>query len=258
MFLISNYLDYKIKSINEHSVHSPFVFDLLLNVIYDRANYYSYQVIETVRTNLLQSKKIVFCDDLESGSIKSNSKTKTVNELAKIAAKPAKYAQLLFRLVNRFQPTNIIELGTSLGISTSYLAAANSKIIISTIEGCGEIAQIAKQNFEKLKLNNIEPFIGNFDDLLPVILEKKDKVGLVFFDGNHRKEPTLNYFKQCLDKANENSVFIFDDIYWSPEMKEAWEEIKKNEHTTVTIDLFYMGIVFFKKDQVKEHFMIQY
>ena len=151
-----------------------------------------------------------------------------------------------------------MELGTSLGISSAYLAAANSGSKLITIEGCKEIADVAAQNFTKLELKNIEQVVGNFDKVLPEVLKKTDQLDLVFFDGNHQKEPTPNYFKQCLEKANEKSVFIFDDIYWSREMKEAWEEIKNNKKVTVSIDLFYMGIIFFRKEQVKEHFMIRY
>ena len=109
-----------------------------------------------------------------------------------------------------------------------------------------------------MELQNIEQHVGNFDDVLPKILSEKEKIDFVFFDGNHRKEPTLNYFRQCLDKVHEGSVFIFDDIYWSLEMKEAWSEIKMNEQVTVTLDLFYLGIVFFRKEQVKQHFIIRY
>jgi predicted O-methyltransferase YrrM len=161
-------------------------------------------------------------------------------------------------LVNRFQPEEVLELGTSLGISSAYLASANSKIKVITIEGCKEIAEKAKENFKKLGLQNIEQHLGNFDDVLPQLLSEKKKIDFVFFDGNHRKEPTLNYFKQCLAHAHEGSIFIFDDIYWSSEMKEAWNEIKMNERVTVTLDLFFMGIVFFRKEQVKQHFIIRY
>jgi predicted O-methyltransferase YrrM len=258
LFLIYNYLVYRFKSTNKHGVHSPFVYELLTNVIYNKTGYYTYQAIEELRGKLLTSRKIIECTDLGAGSLKNNSKKKSIKQIARNTLKSPKYAQLIFRLVNHFQPKQIIELGTSLGITTAYMASVNSKANITTIEGCNEIADVAKQNFEHLELKNIEQLTGNFDSVLPEVLNKKEKPDFVFFDGNHRKEPTLNYFKQCMQKAHDGSVFIFDDIYWSAEMKEAWEEIKQNDRVTVSIDLFYMGIVFFRKEQAKQHFIIRY
>ena len=249
---------YRAKSVNEHRVHSPFVYDLLLSTIYNKKKFYAYIQLEKLRNALSLSNQKVNCIDLGAGSKINNSNTKSVQTILYSSSKPAKYAQLLFRLVNHFQPTTILELGTSLGISSGYMASANSKSKLITIEGCEEIANIAKSNFQKLELKNIEQVVGNFDEVLPTVLKNINQLEFVFFDGNHRKEPTLNYFSQCLEKANEKSVFIFDDIYWSKEMKEAWEEIKKNEKVTVTLDLFYLGIVFFRTEQVKQNFIIRY
>lgn len=243
---------------NEHGVHSPFVYELLLSTIYNKRNFYAYLQIEKLRNALSLSDEKLECVDLGAGSHVKNASKKSVKDIVSSAAKSPKYAQLIFRLVNHFQPNTILELGTSLGISSAYMAAANSKSKIITIEGCKEIADVATKNFQKLEFKNIEQHIGNFDEVLSGVLKKINQLDFVFFDGNHRKEPTLNYFKQCLEKANEQSVFVFDDIYWSSEMKEAWEEIKNHEKVTVTLDLFYMGIVFFRKEQVKEHFIITF
>lgn len=258
MHQIRNYLIYRIKSVNEHGVHSPFVFDLLLSTVYNKRNFYAYLQIEKMRNALSLSNEVVECKDLGAGSSVNNNSKKSLATIVSSAAKPAKYSQLLFRLVNHFQPQTVLELGTSLGISSAYMATANSKSNLITIEGCEEIAAVAKRNFQNLELKNIEQLVGNFDEVLPDVLKKVNQLDFVFFDGNHRKEPTLSYFKQCLEKANEKSVFIFDDIYWSAEMTEAWEEIKKHEQVTVSLDLFYMGIVFFRKEQVKQNFIIRY
>jgi predicted O-methyltransferase YrrM len=244
--------------VDEHGVHSPFVFDLLIGTIYNRRDYYAYKKIEQLRAHALESKQQVNCIDLGAGSLVQNKQSKLVKQIAASAVKPQAFSQLLFRLVNHFQPGTVLELGTSLGISTAYMAAANSKTKVVSIEGCPEIATIAKQNFQRLGLKNIEQVIGNFDDVLPQVLSKIEKLDFVFIDGNHRKEPTLAYFKQCLDRSHSESVFVIDDIYWSAEMKQAWQEIKDNPQVTVTIDLFFMGIVFFRKEQVKQHFVIAY
>lgn len=256
--ILLNYLIYRAKSVNEHGVHSPFVYELLLSTIYNKRNFYAYLQNEKLRNALSLSDEKLECIDLGAGSQVKNVSKKSVKDIVSSAAKPPKYAQLLFRLVNHFQPTTILELGTSLGITSAYMSSANSKSKIITIEGCKEIAEVANKNFQKLELKNIEQVVGNFDEVLPDVLKKIDQLDFVFFDGNHRKDPTISYFKQCLEKANEQSVFVFDDIYWSSEMTEAWEEIKKHEKVTVTLDLFFMGIVFFRKEQVKEHFIIRY
>lgn len=253
---IYHYLLHRIKATNEGGLHSPFVFNLLTNAIYVKAGYYPFKKIEKLREQLLDSKKTIRCIDLGTGNKKTADKK--VSYIAKLSAKSPEQAQLLFRFVNYFQPEQIIELGTSLGISTAYLASANSKTQLITIEGCPETARIAQQNFKDLKLKNIESLIGNFDEVLPKVLSKVSTLDFVFFDGNHRKEATLNYFEQCLQKANQDSVFVFDDIYWSDEMMQAWEEIKNNSSVTVTVDLFFMGIVFFRKEQAKQHFLIRF
>ncbi len=256
LFFIYHYITHRLKAGNEHSIHSPFVYGLLMDVIYVKANFYPFKKIEKVREQLIDSKKTIHCIDLGAG--KGKSINKKISRIAKHSAKSSKQAQLLFRLADHFQPSQIIELGTSLGISTAYLASANSKIQIITIEGCRETAEIAEQNFKHLKLKNIKQVVGNFDSVLPEILDECQNLDFVFFDGNHRKESTINYFNQCLEKSNEATVFVFDDIYWSDEMMEAWKEIKDNKRVTVTIDLFFMGIVFFRKEQAKQHFLIRF
>lgn len=272
---IYNYFIFKSKAINEHGVHSPFVFDLLMNIIYNRNNYYWYKRIENVREQLLNSKKTICGIRTESivcpkaidknnpeGNVVHDKKFKTVEktvaQITKGSSKSAKYSQLMFRLVNHFQPPQIIEIGTSFGINTAYMAAANSKTEIITIEENPEIAEIARQNFKHLKLKNIVQKIGNIDDVLPGILVEYQNLNFVYFDENHCKQNALGYFYSCLEKADEKSVFVFADMYLSSEMKEAWNEIKNNNRVTVTLDLFFICIVFFRKEQVKQHFLIKY
>lgn len=259
LFSAYHYLRYRVKAVNEHGIHSPFIYNLLNAVIYNKNSYYAYEHIEQSRKKLESSIKKVTGNDLGAGGDKNHSPiNKSVKKILSKSVKPPKYAQLIFRLVNYFQPKNSLELGTSLGITTCYMAAANTNSTVFTIEGSEAIANIAMEQRATLPYKNIKQLIGNFDTILPKILEKLDSVDLVFFDGNHRKNPTLDYFNLCLIKSHPKSVFIFDDIYWSKEMKEAWEIIKKNDRVTVSIDLFYMGIVFFHKEQVKQHFIIHF
>jgi predicted O-methyltransferase YrrM len=226
-------------------------------VINKKGSYYSFDKIELLRKKLLASQRQIDVTDMGAGK----SGKRTISEIAQRSAKSAKYCQLLFRIAYHLKPATILELGTSLGISTNYLASADPKAKIITIEGCPNTAAEAKKNFESLGLKNIESVIGNFDSTLPAVLANSQQltaIGLIFIDGNHRKEPTINYFSQCLSHATNDSVFIFDDIHWSDEMEEAWEEIKAHPQVTVTIDLFFLGLVFFRKEQAKENFTVRF
>lgn len=258
LFFIGKYLIYRRVRTNQHGIHSPFVFDLFNKVIDNKTPFYAYSRIENIRARLLKNDTKINPTDLGAGSFKKNSPVRSVKDITSAAAKAPKHAQLLFRLVNYFQPQTILEIGTSFGLSTMYLAIANSKSEVITIEGCPQTRQIAISNFKEAELTNIRSLEGNFNTVLPELLSSVPKLDLVFFDGNHKKNPTLSYFTQCLEKADNESIFIFDDIYWSKEMAEAWAEIKAHPKVTVTIDLFQMGIVFFRKEQTKQHFVLTY
>lgn len=252
-----DYLKHRLTAKSRHGTHSPFVYKLADEVIYDFSAKKVYDAIETQRKKLLNDDTLITVTDLGAGSHLNKNRTKKVSEIAKNALKTKKLAQLIHRLAANQKAENIIELGTCLGITTAYLATAQPAANIITIEGCPETAKVAYQNFRDLKLNNIELQVGNFNDLLPKEIEKQQKLDFVYIDGNHTKEATLNYFKQCLAKVHENSLLIFDDIYWSEGMKEAWTEIKNHPDVTVTIDLFWIGLAYFRKGQVKEHFKLK-
>jgi predicted O-methyltransferase YrrM len=258
VFFASKYLKYSRLKKNAHGIHSPFVFGLYNYVINHKAHYYAYPLLDSIRNELLKDQRMISIKDLGAGSGFGLRDKRKIKQIAKTSAKSPKHARLLFRLANHFQPKTILEIGTSLGISTMHLAIAQAKSKVITIEGCPETRKIALENFEKAGLDNIVSHEGNFDTLLPGILSETNQLDLVFFDGNHRKEPTLKYFEMCLKKAGNESVFIFDDIYWSKEMADAWETIKAHPKVTVSIDLFQLGIVFFRKEQAKEHFILSY
>jgi len=257
---IIKYLKYKIGSKHKHGhgIHSPFIYELLRKVIEGKVNSERFSDIENLRKQLLKNDNSIVVRDLGAGSKVSKTRERKISEIAKNALTREKYARLLFRLVDFFKPKNIVELGTSLGISTLYLATASGNSHIITLEGSEEVAKIARHNFELLKCKNIEIQIGNFDDVLPVVLGKIESLDFVFFDGNHQKEPTLRYFEACLERKNNNSVFIFDDIHWSEGMESAWNEIKRHEKVVVTIDLFFFGLVFFRKEMSKQNFIIKF
>lgn len=242
-----------------HGVHSPFVFDFITNVLNDDRHFYSYDSIEQIRQNVLKDNKVLTITDFGAGSTVSKSNQRKVRDIARSALKPKKFAQLMFRIVNYYGVKTILELGTSLGITTSYLASANLQGTVYTFEGAMEVAAIAKDNFNHLALNNIYVIEGNFDDTLEPAVKRINIIDFAFIDGNHRKEPTIRYFEQLLEKATESSIFIFDDIHWSRGMEEAWDYIRQHLSVKLTIDLFFIGIVFFRKEnKVSQHFKIRF
>lgn len=225
----------------------------------DTRHFYAYNTIEFMRERMKQNKTILTIDDYGAGSTITSSNKRKVNSIAYAALKPKKFGQLLFRIVNFYSAKSIVELGTSLGITTAYLAAGNVLGKVCTFEGAHEVAEIAEDNFYKLSLKNIKVIEGNFDNTLLPELSNLNEIDLAFVDGNHRKEPTLRYFEQLLTKTHEHSILIFDDIHWSNEMEEAWKMIKQHSSVTLTIDLFFIGIVFFRKEhKAPQHFTIRF
>ena len=240
-------------------MHSPFVFGFILHVLNNKSGYKMPDEIEGLRNQLLSDKRVFKIEDLGAGSRVSATKERSVQQLAKSALKPKKYAQLLFRLVKHYQPKTILELGTSLGITTAYFAAANTTAHITTIEGSKAIAEVAKENFSKLSQQNIKLLQGNFDEVLPSVIHQLSSIDLAYIDGNHRYKPTIEYFHQILTKTNNDSILVLDDIHWSEEMEKAWEEIKTNPSVKCTIDIFFLGFVFFRSEfKTKQHFSIRF
>lgn len=252
------YAKYRLKSGNEHSIHSPFVFELYNDVITDTTPFYIYDDIESIRAKLLLTDMEISIEDYGAGSKINSSNKRKIKDIAKHTLKSPKYGQLLFRLVKNFKPNTILELGTSLGLSTLYLAAANKNIEVTTVEGCPNTAKVAQINFDKIGFKNINLMNESFDTFLPNYLKKTKQLDFVFFDGNHTEEATLNYFNLCLEKTNNKSVFVFDDIHWSEGMIKAWGTIKKHPKVTTTIDLHFLGVVFFNADLSKEGFVLKF
>lgn len=240
-------------------MHSPFVFQFILHVLNNNSGYEAPVAVEALRSELLIDERLLDIEDLGAGSRVAARKQRTVRNLAKTAVKPKKYGQLLYRLVKHYQPQNIVELGTSLGLTTAYLATANPDANIVTIEGSEAVHRIAKDNFNTLHLQNIEALHGNFDTVLPQVMPTMDKIDLGFVDGNHRLKPTLAYFEQFLAKAHNDTILIFDDIHWSEEMEQAWQQIQEHPRVLCSVDIFFLGFVFFRNEfKEKQHFAIRF
>lgn len=242
-----------------HGMHSPFVFELITKVMNDNRHFYAYEQVEQLRHALLGDETKLTIEDFGAGSRVKKNNVRSIQDIAHSSLKPKKFGQLLFRIIAHYQPSVLLELGTSLGITTSYLASAKADAKVVTMEGAKEVAATARTNFGKLSLHNIELVEGNFDETLPATIEKLKRIDFAFVDGNHRYEPTVRYYHSLLPAMHEHSILIFDDIHWSKEMEQAWEEIKNDSAVTLSIDLFFIGLVFFRKEQkVKQHFTIRF
>lgn len=236
-------------------MHSPFIYDLVTKCFYDRTEHPEYAALTSYRSELLQNPDKITITDFGSGSKVFKSDERAINAIAKTSGTSLKNTKLLFRIARYFQSASILELGTNLGLATHAMALANPKAEITTIEGCTAVLNVAEQQFFTKKLSNITTVQGDFKSKIQELTQ--ENWDLIFFDGHHSKEATLSYFKMLLPTAHNDSVFIFDDIYWSKGMTEAWEIIKDHPQVTVTVDTFNWGLVFFRKEQVKEHFKIR-
>jgi predicted O-methyltransferase YrrM len=261
LFQIKSYLKFLWQSKNEHAVHSPFVFNLLTKCFYDTKSKPEYALLKQYRNSLLQNKNTIEVADFGAGSRVFKSNKREVAQIAKTAGITPKRAELLFRIVNYFQPDTTLEIGTSLGLATSALAlgsrSVGTKAKITTLEGCPNTMAIAKNQLQLLNVYNVESVVSEFGDYLQSQNLKSKIYNLIYIDGNHQKQATLEYFELLLPTITNDTVWIFDDIHWSAEMEEAWEIIKKHPKVTVTIDTFQWGLVFFRYEQPKEHFVIR-
>lgn len=259
--LALHYLRYLLTASNGrgHGIHSPFVYDFVEQVLNGREHPEAFDRIEAHRRTLKQSTEKLVVQDFGAGSAYGTRTERTVGSIARHAAKSPRLAQLLYRIAGQYGCRQVLELGSSLGISTAYLASAPCVERVLTIEGASAIAAKAREGFEKLGLSNITLLEGNFDLVLPDALQRMPQPDLVFIDGNHREEPTIRYFQQCLPHVRDETIMIFDDIHWSAEMESAWSAIKAHPQVRCTIDLFFVGIVLFRKAfREKQGFVIRF
>lgn len=253
------YLNYRLTAHTEHDVHSPFVYSFYQELIAHPAPVEDFTELERVRKQLLRNQTTIRMTDLGAGSKTLDSNTRSISDIARHGIARKKQAEFLYRLVKRFAPQSMIELGTSVGLSSLYLARAQPASRLYTIEGCPELAAFAQQQFVQQGLSNTVSITGNFDEELPKVLSTLERVDFVYFDGNHAYEPTLRYFNMALAKKHAGSVFIFDDIYWSAGMEKAWQEIHTHPDVRLSMDFFQFGIVFFRTEQKnKEHFVLKF
>ncbi len=257
LFPVFQFIRYWLYKVNEHSLHSPFLYRFYTEVIKADGKT-GFEPLERLRKNLLNSQESLSVLELGAGSRVDNGSTRKVADIARHASTPSSFSRLLYRIIKQQNFSIILELGTSLGQNTLYLQQACPNGEIYTLEGSPEIATLAQQHFDMLGASNIHLVQGNIDDTLRPTLEKLNEVDLAYLDANHRYEPTLRYFEQILPKLHEQSVLVLDDIHWSQEMNAAWIELKDHPRVTLSLDLFEGGLLFFNPELKKEHYVLDF
>jgi predicted O-methyltransferase YrrM len=257
-WMIKNYVKHVLTAKRRgHGVHSPFVYQLVENVFNNRHHFYAFEHLTAVRKELLQNETELRIQDMGAGSQKLDPTKRKVKDIARHGISSQHQAELLFRLCTYLKCKTIVELGTSLGLTTLYLSYADADSTVHSLEGSDELVNFSKDLFKQQERFNITSLAGNFDETLPKLLSGISSFDLLYIDGNHTYEASVRYFKLALEKATANSMIIFDDIYWSKDMTRAWEEIKEHPAVKLSIDCFYFGMVFFRDEQKqKEHFKL--
>ncbi|HON51784.1 MAG TPA: class I SAM-dependent methyltransferase [Bacteroidales bacterium] len=259
-FLATHILRYALLARHKrgHGIHSPYVYNLIRSVFIDTTEYSEYALIEAERKKLLHNSDFISVVDLGAGSHSLQTKYRKISDIASSSVSPRKYAQLLYRLIRYSGASRILELGTSLGISGTYMALANTKARCISLEGDNQIAAIARNTAANCKCTNVDIRVGHFNETLTTALQDLGEVDFVFIDGNHQKQATVEYFETILPYCNEHTILVFDDIYWSLGMMEAWEYIQACEQVSISIDICKLGLIFFRKGIIKQHFVIRY
>jgi predicted O-methyltransferase YrrM len=268
LYRVSTWLKHYLTAWNTggEGVHSPYLFEWVRMVMSDKHAYRVWEDIESVRARMLVSDQVVEFVDYGSGVGRKGEGAKgekRVKDIAKGSLARAKYAQMLFRLVNwlghQLREENrgltIVELGTSLGVTTAYLVGVDTRDKVYTYEGCEAVAKIAKENWNVLGMNNISCLVGPID--AEQLRGGLGYIDVAFVDANHTYEASMKYFDVLAQKVHEKSVVVMDDIHHSEEMERAWKEICADERVTSTIDLYQMGLVFFDKHYWKRNYRMR-
>ncbi len=255
MFQIFAFINYWLKQVDKHSLHSPFLFEFYTKVL--SVDDEVLKDVEALRKELLNNKEMVEIKDFGAGSRVYKGNKRTIASIAKYASTPKRFSQFILRLIQYYQLTNIVELGTSLGLNTLYLSE-NSKCKVLTFEGDPTIARLAEAHFKKHRRSNIKTVVGNIDQTLEPALKQLDQVDLAYLDANHKYKPTLEYYDLITTKTHDQSIVIVDDIHWSKEMSSAWEQLKTKPEVTLSVDVFEAGILFFNPKLEKEEYVLKF
>jgi predicted O-methyltransferase YrrM len=258
LFQLKTFISYWLDAVDAHSLHSPFVFDFYTKVAKGKNCLSEDSSLKQIRTKLLSDHRVIGVEDLGAGSTRLKKSARKISDIAATSLTPEKFSNLYNRIIKYYRCQHIVELGTSLGINSLYLAHAHDKCNVTTFEGSPPVSAIAKEIFQLARSKNIKLIEGNIDETLPVFIRSSEAIDFAFMDANHRFEPTLRYFELLIKKIHLNSIIIVDDIHYSEEMNSAWRDIQTHERVFCTLDLYRCGIVFFNPALNKQTFVLQF
>jgi predicted O-methyltransferase YrrM len=258
IFQLKTFLNYWLDAVDEHSLHSPFLFNFFKNVIRSRDTFPYVEKLRTIRKSLQEDHRTIHVADLGAGSIKLKTAQRKISDITKISTTPEKYSNLYARIITYFKCQHVLELGTSVGINTMYLAKANPEANIITFEGSPEVSMVADEMFLVNGVANIRLIEGNIDFTLPSYLSHCEKIDFAMIDANHRFEPTMRYFEWLLQKSHRNTILVVDDIHYSRDMEQAWHTMKAHQSVNTTIDLYRCGLIFFDPSLTKQNVVLQF
>ena len=142
----------------------------------------------------------------------------------------------------------ILELGTSLGISTLALALAAPGRRVVTIEGSSTLAAIARENLRRYGAENAEVICMEFSEALATLKNRNISVEMAFIDGNHRGS-ALKKYVESIKSLGEKMIIVADDIRMNRDMHEAWQQLSGWQTALMaapaSIETFRFGILFF-------------
>ncbi len=257
LFQSRAFITYWLDAVGIHSLHSPFFYDFYSSVVAKDEIAEAYELPELIRAKMLSDRSVITVTDLGSGSRINGEATRRICDIARVSLSPPRRSRLLDRLARHYGCERILELGTSLGINTLYLARDKNRKI-ATFEGSPEICKVATENFVEAGAENIDQIVGDIAETLPAYLSQNQQVDMVFMDANHRYRPTMAYFDLIRPSLHPKSVVILDDIHYHPEMEKAWQELRNDEAVTASADLFKTGTLFFDPSLNKQHVVLQY
>ena len=256
---LGRYLSFLVNSVSKYGLHSPAIYDLIAKELKSDIDKNTLEYFLNNRNELINNRRVVEVSHFKNikNRVTYSIEMNRIGRLARKTSLHKKDGELLYRLVKRFKPAHIIELGTGFGLSTLYMAKANPEAKIYSLEGCANKAEVATSLFRRNELDNISLLTGIFDKLLQPLVDSIPAIDFAFIDGDHTAKGILNYLSVILPKCTEKTILVFHDIHWSSDMESGWKEIISNPAITVSVDFFFMGIVFFDKKLSKQNFSIR-
>lgn len=196
--------------------------------------------LEEYRRSLLSDQTVVTFEVFES------SHTSTVARVCERAASPKRWCYLYYYLTRLSKASSVLELGTNLGISGQYFLKAlpeRPESSFITMEAHPQYCRLAENRFKELSPKVTTRVVqGLYENTFDRLLEEPCSFDLVFIDGNHQKEATLEYFEKLKPCLTDGALVIFDDINWSKDMNSVWEIVKKDQYVALTVDFYKLGL----------------